>query len=888
MLGELSAQENLAESVRSYQERFFVRLYAGLFPDEAALEQPLQHMELNLASDAYLVASCEIIANTALTPAQQLKLSFSCGRMLETTLQNYLPCYVTGADAMRCNVLFCLTDAQCQKYRTVLRPLLERASQILYNYFTVRLLWAVGRPTGSLLGLARRCRENAHLQPLLTVEQPIQFVEVNEGDATAGKMQVVAQVQEYVKNHLSEKLTLADVAAVFNFSPNYLSQLFGKYGDSGFVEYITETRIAAAKEMLEQGDLKVYEIAEKLGYESAFYFPRYSKRSRGSARGNTSKVFKIGGFYDTGTACSSAGISSRLPALSPCQRAHRMAGAAPAGKAALFAGGGSRAANAHCAPAALALAGFHPHWAAHPMGDGLLFPPARLCALVSAECVEHKGRFLDEIADTVWAICEESAWQLPAHNSYVRDTPQLPLPDTTRPIVDLFAAETGALLALTRYLLPDELDTAAPGITARMERELDARILTPYFTSHFWWMGNGEEPMCNWTSWCTQNVLLTVFLLPTTQQQRKAAVKQAAYSLDCFLKDYGADGCCNEGAQYYRHAGLTLWGCLEILSNVAPEAFRPLFRETKIKNIAEYICNVHVEGPYYLNFGDCSPLAGRCGAREYRFGQAVGSDALQALAAADFRADADPDHLQNPDGSTHINLWYRLTTAFAEQELMEYAAVPQHRSAVWYPSVGIYAARQGSWVLGAKFGSNGDSHNHNDTGSITVYKDGRPFLIDIGVESYTKKTFSPQRYEIWTMQSAWHNLPTFDGVQQLPGAEYAAREVCTEENSITGELAGAYPPIPGLTTYRRSVSVSEQGITLRDETDYPGTVDLTLLTEQQPVPTADALRWAHWAASALTRTPQRLLLRRCLSPTRACAPHGRKRSIRSPCISKKC
>ena len=152
LLGELSAQENLAESVRSYQERFFVRLYAGLFPDEAALEQPLQHMELNLASDAYLVASCEIIANTALTPAQQLKLSFSCGRMLETTLQNYLPCYVTGADAMRCNVLFCLTDAQCQNYRTVLRPLLERTSQILYNYFTVRLLWAVGRPTGSLLG----------------------------------------------------------------------------------------------------------------------------------------------------------------------------------------------------------------------------------------------------------------------------------------------------------------------------------------------------------------------------------------------------------------------------------------------------------------------------------------------------------------------------------------------------------------------------------------------------------------------------------------------------------------------------------------------------------------------------------------------------------------
>ena len=267
LLGEVPVQENLAESVRSYRER--------------SLEQPLQHMDLGLASDTYLVASCEIIANTELTPAQQLKLSFSCGRMLETTLQNYLPCYVAGADALRGNVLFCLTAQQAQSYRAVLRPLLERASQILYNYFTVRLLWAVGRPTGSLLGLARCCRENAHLQPLLTVEQPIQFVEVNEGDATAGKMQVVAQVQEYIKNHLSEKLTLADVAAVFNFSPNYLSQLFGKYGDSGFVEYITETRIAAAKEMLEQGDLKVYEIAEKLGYESSFYFSKVFKKVTG-------------------------------------------------------------------------------------------------------------------------------------------------------------------------------------------------------------------------------------------------------------------------------------------------------------------------------------------------------------------------------------------------------------------------------------------------------------------------------------------------------------------------------------------------------------------------------------------------------------------------------
>ena len=116
----------------------------------------------------------------------------------------------------------------------------------------------------------------------MTAENPIQFAETGDGDATAGKMQVVAQVQEYIKNHLSEKLTLADVAAVFNFSPNYLSQFFGKYGDSGFVEYITETRIAAAKEMLEQGNLKVYEIAEKLGVRELVLFLQGVQKGHGA------------------------------------------------------------------------------------------------------------------------------------------------------------------------------------------------------------------------------------------------------------------------------------------------------------------------------------------------------------------------------------------------------------------------------------------------------------------------------------------------------------------------------------------------------------------------------------------------------------------------------
>ena len=70
-----------------------------------------------------------------------------------------------------------------------------------------------------------------------------------------------------------------------------------------------------------------------------------------------------------------------------------------------------------------------------------------LSGLVLAECVENKGRFLDKILDGLFLILEETSWCLPAHNTYIRDAVQLPIPDPTRPVIDLFAAETAAIVS---------------------------------------------------------------------------------------------------------------------------------------------------------------------------------------------------------------------------------------------------------------------------------------------------------------------------------------------------------------------------------------------------------------------------------------------------------
>ena len=482
-----------------------------------------------------------------------------------------------------------------------------------------------------------------------------------------------------------------------------------------------------------------------------------------------------------------------------------------------------------------------------------------LCALVMAEAVTGAGSYLPAIADLAWAICEESAWQLPAHNSYIRDTPQLPLPDVTRPIVDLFAAETGALIATVYGLLGAALDGYAPGFSVRLKGEVERRVLAPYRTAHFWWMGNGEEPMCNWTPWCTQNVLLAAAQCAPAETL-PVYVKQAAYSIDCFLKDYGEDGCCSEGAQYYRHAALTMFNALDLLCRIAPGVFDDVWAEPKIRNMAEYIVNMHIAGPYYLNFADCSPLAGARGVREFLFGQRVASAPLMTLAARDW-ADAlqqpDPDRLHHPDDSEGINLYYHIQTALAEQKVLAFAqsAAPALPRDMWYHSVGILVCRRGAYALGAKAGNNADSHNHNDVGSVTLYKNGAPLLIDVGVETYSKKTFSPQRYEIWTMQSSWHNLPEFEPesaqYQQQPGLEFAARDVAVNDalDAITMDIAPAYGAVPGLGFYRRRVQLSANGLTLQEETDFSRTVALTLMSVEKPAVEGGTVQFGTLAAA---------------------------------------
>ena len=432
-----------------------------------------------------------------------------------------------------------------------------------------------------------------------------------------------------------------------------------------------------------------------------------------------------------------------------------------------------------------------------------------LNTLIIAECIENSGHYIDDIINGIFVICEETAWQLPAHNSYIRDTPNHLLADSSRPILDLFACETGALLATADYIMGSKLDTISPIIRKRIKTELNKRIITPYLNEYFWWMGHKDEPMNNWTIWCTQNILFTFFMTNQSNNHRYQAFLKASKSVDYFLKEYGIDGCCDEGANYYRHAGLCLFNVIELLNHITNGFFDHIYEDEKIKNICAYIYNVHVDNEYYINFADCAAIPGRSGIREFLFAKKTANHAMMDYAAQDYSQSPDPFM------SSEINLFYRL------QVVQHYGDIRRHLIKkqpsppdIYYPSVGLFIVRDSCYTLAVKAGDNDDSHNHNDTGSFTLYKNGQPFLIDIGVETYTAKTFSADRYDIWTMQSDYHNVPTINNRMQLPGPNYQATQVkyALDEMApyISMNIATAYPDVEGISQLIRKVQLYKE------------------------------------------------------------------------------
>lgn len=468
---------------------------------------------------------------------------------------------------------------------------------------------------------------------------------------------------------------------------------------------------------------------------------------------------------------------------------------------------------------------------------------SRVTAQTLAALVTGEDPHFDEVIDGLWLICEETQWSIPAHDHFARDAGE-GLPDSGKPFLDLFAADTAALFAWAQIALGDELAQRAPALHRRMAIEVRRRVLRPYLDQDWSWYGPGAgRAPNNWNPWIHSNILPAAFTFAASHEDVVATVAKTIDGLDLFLDGYPGDGGCDEGVSYWWRAGASMIECLLTLRSSSAGRI-DLLGLPVLHAMARYPLVASISRDWNVNFADGSARssAGENAHLLYRLGQIFGDADITAHAQAirtplvEVSTPGVPlervlfaaiDH-QWADTSTPGAIYAGASEVLPDTEVLTARERPGHHT-------GLY--------LAAKGGHNAESHNHNDVGTFIVAHDGRPLLIDVGVESYTRKTFGPERYSIWTMRTSFHNLPTVNGVEQHAGRQFAATDFATDTTDgraqLSLDLVDAYPDEAGIVSWRRLMRLDREPArvivadhwSLRPEVNA---IDLTLMTGDEP------------------------------------------------------
>jgi hypothetical protein len=460
-----------------------------------------------------------------------------------------------------------------------------------------------------------------------------------------------------------------------------------------------------------------------------------------------------------------------------------------------------------------------------------------------AELAEGKGRFVDQLVDGLWHLSNSPTWVLSAH--LPRQKTKRSLPDPREQLIDLGSGALAAQVAVAWHFFHETFDKIDPVISYVIQDAVKKQILDPYLnTAEYrpnWWLGfelKEGQVVNNWNPWCNADVILCFLLMEKDPERLDHALRQSARSVDKFWEYVKSDGACEEGPAYWGHAAGKLYDYLKIMSEASDGRFS-FFDVKQIKDMGEYISRSYVKNRWVVNFADASAQLSFSPSVVYNYGKAVGSPEMMDFAVYNLgntskklfntpRPLLSNDVFRSLESLTCINdletrvneLNARIEAGESFDTLMESLrkSVPYN---VWYPETEFcYMRNDAGWFVAMKGGHNNESHNHNDIGTFTLYADGVPMFVDAGVGTYTKQTFSKDRYTIWSMRSEWHNLPVINGVYQHDGAEFRSSDVSVsfkkKSMRFSLDISGAYDEEADCKYWKRDYQLNRNVMTITD------------------------------------------------------------------------
>lgn len=110
-----------------------------------------------------------------------------------------------------------------------------------------------------------------------------QFEMIMDATGNPSRNTILDDVLYYIDHHFRDNIKLEMIAPLFGYNSAYLGKIFSKNVGENFNSYVDHRRIEHSKQLLLENQLKVYEIAEQVGYKNVDYFHKKFKKYVGES-----------------------------------------------------------------------------------------------------------------------------------------------------------------------------------------------------------------------------------------------------------------------------------------------------------------------------------------------------------------------------------------------------------------------------------------------------------------------------------------------------------------------------------------------------------------------------------------------------------------------------
>ncbi|PLS05597.1 heparinase II/III family protein [Neobacillus cucumis] len=369
----------------------------------------------------------------------------------------------------------------------------------------------------------------------------------------------------------------------------------------------------------------------------------------------------------------------------------------------------------------------------------------------------EKVEYLNALENTIWSVCNEYSWCLPAHLLNSPETSTQISYSLGKPIVqgytiDLFAAETAFTLAEILKLTEDYL---SPLICKRIYEEVYKRIFHPFLKKQFGW----ETQTHNWAAVCAGSIGSAALHLINDNSELSMILERILPAMDSYLKGFNEDGICLEGYGYWQY-GFGYYVYFADLLKKRTAGQLNLFHSEKVHQIALFQQRCFMNRNLVVNFSDAPPTASVYLGLSHYLSKIYCDVEIpdQAL-----RARYSDDHCSRWAPAIRNLLWFDETASAKPWKSGTFFS----KDSAWF--ISRHQSPLGSFSFAAKGGHNDEPHNHNDIGHFILQGNGEVFLKDLGAGLYSKDYFNDKRYSYLCNGSQGHSVPIINNQFQKEG-----------------------------------------------------------------------------------------------------------------------